>query len=661
MTNLIAEFIRINMDFFHMFIHSKKVHFVFRTAFFLLIGLGYYFFYYRELHIRFTWTSILFTLTFLISFLFLFSLFTSRIFRGISVLVFALFLIYGLINFGHFKVYRTFMNPSFGEMAPAAISMNQLWDFTFLVPPFLYVATGAYVAITIFLLWIHARKKNHEIIFQNIVVSPSYVKQRMAAKAIGFLLMHVIGLVGMYFFLKNPSAAWWNTSAYAASKGVVGHTYEIAYRQTIQPIIDDITVYAEDAENRKENVVEETIHPLDLAHMYQANLKTDSEKPTPSLPSLPEKPNILIYQLESVDAWAFANTPNPMPYFKTYRSESLSTKKFFANSCHTINAEFSILCSQYADAKNPISDKGAENAFRCLPRILGNDYGYTSELFHANDIRFWSRDILGPAWGFDESFFIPPFGAKTQDTIVIDYALSRMRESSTPMLSYVIGYTSHAPHNAAEIKRQKDEHNLVITPYDGALDEETLKNSELDEYGMRMYLGFLRPIDDTLNELFIKLKEYGLDRNTIVVVTADHRYYNFPEPTVENFYRYNEIPFFIFFPGMQGKELNRVGSHIDIAPTILHAIAKTTDKTPSSFIGTSLFSDDHPNFALSKCLGDIDFVNNDVIVKGNSDTDAYALFHAFTRISESEKQKYLTNVKGIVEESDRAIAENQLQ
>src|SRR5690606_35055076 len=138
------------------------------------------------------------------------------------------------------------------------------------------------------------------------------------------------------------------------------------------------------------------------------------------------------------------------------------------------------------------------------------------------------------------------------------------------------------------------------------------------------YLGNLRTIDQGIELFFQRLSKEGLLEETIVILFGDHRYYNFKtENKVNEFLRYNELPFVMVVPKAYGGTNPSIASQMDIAPTILHLLEGSIVHLPEQFIGHSLLDPAHPQNALSKCLGEVSYIDEQQIIKGDASLQIY--------------------------------------
>ena len=109
---------------------------------------------------------------------------------------------------------------------------------------------------------------------------------------------------------------------------------------------------------------------------------------------------------------------------------------------------------------------------------------------------------------------------------------------------------------------------------------------------MRAYFRMLSGIDMTIARVLDVLKKKGLDRNTVVIYSADNGYMMGDRSMAGKWNHYEQslrVPLVIFDPrvpaGQQGRKLGQLVSSIDIAPTILGYAGV---KAPGIYQGRSL-------------------------------------------------------------------------
>lgn len=506
-----------------------------------------------------------------------------------------------IVNAAYFFVFNDFVlpiDPMFYRANRSLVSLIN--DYVRTIPWYVFVGVALYVGSTLAVIW----KRSVSSVRRMVMPVAAVV-------AIAALF------VGSFYLDRHPRPGWWDRRAY----------------------LSDMT----------------------LAGLFVTRLMEDHPSATRTAPivgpvvggsATSTAPHILIYQLESVTEWPLHENPTPMPTFEGLRAASITAGRFFANGCHTVDAEFTSLCGAYGSTRGPVVYTKNFDQFTCLPKILKDGWGYRSALLHANTINFWSRDRLAPALGFEETYFVRYFKQKSHDALVLRDAIARMASSTAPTFQYVIGFTSHGPHNQEQMDYQKQWTGVPVTPFAGALSEKIKYAVDLDEETARNYLGFLSSVDFAIKDLFTRLEKQDLLKNTIVVIFGDHRYYGFKQdaPIPNLFYENNQIPFVMYVPSSLGvpRVVVKTASHIDVAPTILDILDRVTGTNSSAardaMEGHSLLDDKFPNYAVSKCQGQSFYVDPTTVVEGSNG-----------RYSSAAPEAIRDFLKNLVEEMDAIL------
>lgn len=123
---------------------------------------------------------------------------------------------------------------------------------------------------------------------------------------------------------------------------------------------------------------------------------------------------------------------------------------------------------------------------------------------------------------------------------------------------------------------------------------------------LNRYLNAVREADRNIACFLEQLKERGLDRNTLVAVTADHGE-SFGEhgQRMHGFCQYEQdvhVPLVLLYDGFAGMARREagIGQHVDIAPTLLHLLRI---KAPPQWQGRSLFDADRLGRAYFVSMG----------------------------------------------------------
>lgn len=171
--------------------------------------------------------------------------------------------------------------------------------------------------------------------------------------------------------------------------------------------------------------------------------------------------------------------------------------------------------------------------------------------------------------------------AQTQD--VCQY-LKNQKTADDPFFLVLSIGSPHDPYQTAPEKYRKMYENKIFTIRDNVPADKV----EKVQNDLRGYYAHMTAIDDCVGQLQQTLKEQGLDKNTIIVFTADHGdlmgshgAWNKQQPYDESI----RVPFLIHYPkafGTQGKKSKALINSPDIMPTLL---GLTGIKVPKSVEG----------------------------------------------------------------------------
>lgn len=645
--------------------YFKKIiiYFLFLFLFFITFGI-YFFIYFYLLNLPFTFLHLLFIFIFSLSYFLILNFIHNKIWYFFCNLSLFFFFLFSLINFVYFKVFDNFFNLTFDKINQVNNGMIPLLkDFYILIPKELYFAIILVFVFLVFLsilcFTILRFTSFQRIMFNNLLLSIKIGnKRKLKRLSVSLLLFFIVNIYVfklVNYLYEHPKDSWYQTRQQIIDLGFLGNFYIQVYAHSNNTENEIIKIKEEKELIDSEQTYLEQSKSLykQISDLYDIEYNND-------LPLLNTNPNILIIQLESVSSWAIDNKSSPMPFLKKLIDNNISVDNFHANSCLTVNAEFSSLCSFLPNSFETIDISNINN-YNCLPKILKEEYDYTTNFIHANVPEFYSRDRLGPDLGFENLYFTPYFIQKEDDEFVFNKTIELMKNKEKPSFSYVISFTSHSPYNDELIKYNKEVNDLDIETFNKNINIDYIKyledNKFHDQEEIRKYFGFLNATDNALKLMFENLEKSNLLDNTIIIIYGDHRYYNFFKNDINGFYKYNNIPFVMVLPSKEKKKIQNISSHIDIAPTILDLI--NHDKV-DNFLGNSLYDTRFPNQVVNKCLGNVYFMNNDIVIKGNqkfnffklfNDNELYNVDHNFI----IEKIKDLIKISDIVIDTDSLI------
>ena len=640
----------------------SKTGYLFKVATILMLAnITFFFFYYQALSLRFSLITALIIVSVNVNFVLLLYIIRNMLVRILLAVAYLAIFFYTLINFAYYEVFQTFLRVSWQQTKSVNLPFVALLkDFYVLIPPYIYLLVAVIAASFTVLPLMYAKKFRKMITNDEINMNRfNFIKTKINIKSARTVLVIVSLIVlnsALVFFLH-----YYENSAMADDKGSAEMNSDLG---PMGMLVDGATSDSATSEAKSEerlNVELKKKSAIELAIEKAQQLRTFSATTSPLVmnraSSTGQKFNVLVYQLESVPKWALELEPSPMPFLKSLSQKESTVDHFFPNSCMTINAEFSSLCSFYTDSYGPISDLYANNDFYCLPQILKEKHGYATTYNHANSSDFWNRTKLGPSWGFDKMNFMPYYESREYDGSVIKKVVNSMSESKSPSFNYVIGFTTHAPHNKkfADLLKKK---GVKLNVYDDELGELAL-DVKTDEETLRSYLSFLGAVDQSIKIMFDELRKKELLDKTVVVLYGDHKLYGFKGvEDVEQFINYHEVPFLMHIPGFNGS-LGNIASHVDVAPTILNIIEGSEYQAPEKFLGQSLISEHQP-LAVNKCLGQSYFYTPTAVLKRDIIADKNYAFHYFDEQVSGQFELRMGSLSDLIDATDMSLKRNQI-
>lgn len=303
----------------------------------------------------------------------------------------------------------------------------------------------------------------------------------------------------------------------------------------------------------------------------------------------PRPYNVIILVMESFRASELGSY-NPersiSPNFDQLAKSSTLYSRFYANSYQTSRGEMAILCSSMDYITGaPFSESKAPTPGPCMPATLAKN-GYSTHWFHGYDTNFFNRKEFLPKVGFEHIHArdeIKPharhadIGWGIQDIDVFDYTLSTLEKEQSPFFAEVMSLSNHFP----------------FTWEWGIPFPREIGNAHSDD----LYYNYQRGIhytDYALGKFLERFNSSPLKDNTILIVTADHGLWVFPEESgkqteaslLTRTDQYFRLPLLVKMPGQtQGKKDSRIASQLDIAPTVLSLLREPTQNT---FLGHAL-------------------------------------------------------------------------
>ncbi|WP_158701633.1 LTA synthase family protein [Lentibacillus sp. Marseille-P4043] len=334
-----------------------------------------------------------------------------------------------------------------------------------------------------------------------------------------------------------------------------------------------------------------------------------------------EGKNLIILQIESLQDFVIGlklNGQEISPNLNKWVEDSYYFTNVFQQigSGNTSDAEFIMNTSIYPKGETPTSKYVADKKLTSLPNVL-KDQGYYTATFHADTVKYWDRNILYPALGFDQYYDTEYYGENdvvghgSSDGYFYDKTMDKLVEfnnENKPFYAHVISLTSHTPFEMPADKRMLK----LPKKYKGTF--------------IGNYLQSVHYADYALGQFFEGLKQEGLWEDSIIALYGDHsgvhgkllqdKDVTLLHELLGNPYsllnRFN-IPFVIDIPGETedtGKEIDSIGGQLDMMPTILNLMGITPQ---GLYFGQDLFQYQHNLLGMRYYLPTGAFFNDDLL------------------------------------------------
>lgn len=333
--------------------------------------------------------------------------------------------------------------------------------------------------------------------------------------------------------------------------------------------------------------------------------------------------NLILFMAESFNEVAVSKELTPTLY--KLINEGFTFDNFYTPTIYsTIGGEFQELTGLYAQSTSILSKFRSGNIY--FPQGVGNKFkelNYGVYAYHNNSYAFQDRNKYLKSLGFD--YFKACYNGLEKliqckiwpqsDVDMINATFDEYINEDNFMVFYasVSGHASYKWSTNAQSRKHHDEYNLANLPY-----------SE----GPASYVAAQMELDKALETLINKLEESGKLNNTVIALVGDHYPYELTIDEVneisQNIFGYkkdstitvNKSNFILWNNEMENIHIDKVGSQIDVIPTIYNVFGINYDSRM--------------------------FIGNDIL----SNTPGLAMFS--NRSWVSDKGKYYTNTKTFV-------------
>ena len=306
-----------------------------------------------------------------------------------------------------------------------------------------------------------------------------------------------------------------------------------------------------------------------------------------------EGKNVIAVMLESIDDWLI--TPEVMPTLHGMMEGGINFTNLYTPdyaSGYTFNTEFAFNLGVYPYSNGNVSYALTRSAF---PHSIANMFaaeGYNANSFHEGEPDFYNRGPMHTAFGFEIYHCYrdyPLMGVSVHDDTFLpkNDVLWEAMTGSEPFYSFVITYTAHLPY---------------------AQDDFTVwaRNQfpEYNGYGEELsgLYAKARITDEMFRLMLERLEAEGKLDNTVFVCFTDHYAYGIQD--AELLQQKSEeagsailekTPAFIWWPGCEGVQIDKVCQTVDLAPTVMNLFGM---EVPKNLMGSDILDDSYEGYAI---------------------------------------------------------------
>ena len=287
----------------------------------------------------------------------------------------------------------------------------------------------------------------------------------------------------------------------------------------------------------------------------------------------PTGANLIMIQMESVDPWvveAEVNGRAVMPFLRSLRERALVFDRFYAQHSGggSSDAELASMLSLLPLSTHSGLLTARWDRVRPLPRYLA-EQGYTTVALHANRATYFNRDLAYPNLGFGQFLSASSFsgdarGWHSRDTAFFAQSAEILEDIPEPYMALLITMQCHGPFtNHAE--------SPVFDPGPG--------HSQL----VRDYLQCMAEADHALEKFTRRIETLGLTDRSVMVLYGDHD----SQVKELSLHEKEKVPLLIVAPGLESGRSERLGSQLDLGPTVLDLLGLDE---PDGWLGSSLLA-----------------------------------------------------------------------
>ncbi|RPH47216.1 MAG: LTA synthase family protein, partial [Planctomycetota bacterium] len=301
------------------------------------------------------------------------------------------------------------------------------------------------------------------------------------------------------------------------------------------------------------------------------------------------KPNVVVIMLESWDAFGvdahrkeLGLEPLGMtPCYDAIAAQGQLFSRFYANGQRSMDGLGAMLVGFPTLPGTSYLGRGLEQSTLSSLGHLARREGYETWFIMAAERNAFRIDAIAALTGFDHyqgAEDIPPeepaapraeLRGACWDHEMFAHAARKLAGAKRPFLAYLYTSATHPPHCRPDDRWKK-------RPGSGLEDR---------------YLNSLNYADWSLGRFFERIRSEEWFGRTVFLITSDHIGGPGGGVSAERPWTKHHIPCVVLSPGWKPGVNPRIGSQLDVIPTVAHLAGWTT---PHAALGTSLFAEPAP-------------------------------------------------------------------
>lgn len=314
------------------------------------------------------------------------------------------------------------------------------------------------------------------------------------------------------------------------------------------------------------------------------------------LPALSAKtrPNIYLFVIETFRK----DYLNVAPHLSQFGLEHIQLEKTFANSSSTHLSWFSIFHSDFPLYWADMRDTWKKGS---VPLQLLKNLDYEIHVYSAADLALFHMDEL--IFGQNRNLLntiVEHSNHRDLEPCERDFLCFQSLKNTLKKKGQVHIFFLDSPHSEYSFPQNT---SLRYEPISPDIDYLTIgANSEELERVKNRYRNALDYVDGLMGTFFDELKKEGLFDDAIIAITGDHGEEFFEEGALFHGTHLNEVqtavPILLKLPQNGLKIQTDQMTHIDLFPTLLHSLTKSSELEPL-FDGRSIFSKNQSPFRMA--------------------------------------------------------------